>query len=136
MSTTATATGPFNPQEKSSAAEMAAAGYLIVAAGGTGRDAMPLFDLLYRRDGEPFAKWLLQIDTENVRSAVVDDFACIRMTAGDIRAIQSDPEMFGLVAQTVVEHYPHLLREDSLQHGARTARRGRNLGCEPESSTV
>jgi hypothetical protein len=53
---------------------------------------------------------------------VVDDFACIRMTAGDIRAIQSDPEMFGLVPQTVVEHYPHLLREDSLQHGARTIR--------------
>lgn len=93
--------------------------FLLIAAGGTGRDALGTFE---RFGGNRVAKLALLIDTEPAETAAADAEVFLSIGHDEFDAIRADPKVFGPVTTTVVREMPEFIQAESLRDGSRTIR--------------
>jgi hypothetical protein len=109
--------------------------FLIIAAGGTGRNgALRFRQYASRGAASPFPETLISIDTGQTAEAhdpsgkrtslleAVDAHVDIALNRDDVSRIKANPERYGRVALDLVIQRPHLLEPEALKHGSRTTR--------------
>ena len=96
--------------------------FLNIFLGGVGTEAARVLRELYEADGKPFPARLVQIDTDPIPSPHVDQSILLPLDGLKVDAITSDPERFGPIAVTIVQHYSKLLNPEDVHNGARTIR--------------
>jgi hypothetical protein len=104
--------------------------FLVLPLGGTGREAVGVFESLYQADGRPFKKCTVYADTEPGTVDGVDAKLDLGLDADQVAVIKADPAAVGPVAQTMVEHYPQFLQPESIKNGSRTLRVNTQLAVE------
>ena len=105
--------------------------FLLLAGGGTARDALPTFARLEELDQARTPRHVAYVDTEPSHSPHADSHLHIGLSPDDVAAIVADPNIHGPIAKEIIRHYPHLLRDYScLKNGSRTIRLLTQLSCE------
>ena len=112
-------------------------GFLKIACGGTGREALETYVSAYRRDDRPFPMVSTLVDTEEAYPPFVDDVVPIGIEAERLQAIIADPAAYGPVTEAVVEHYEHYLRDGAaIVHGSGTVRFLTQMSAEVHLSEI
>jgi hypothetical protein len=96
--------------------------FLLLAAGGAGKDSARSAVRHHEAAGRPFALYTLAIDTDPSGFDAFDSAINIAPTREAVSAILSNPHRHGPACQALFRHHPHLLERESLGRGARTHR--------------
>jgi len=97
-------------------------GFLVIAAGGAGKDSASSTIRQHQAAGNPFVMDTLAIDTDPDGLGAFTSAINIALSREAVSALRSDPQRYGPACQAVVRHHPHLLDSETLGRGARTHR--------------
>lgn len=129
---------PHSPKERGGVpATERRIGFLLIACGGTGREAAQTYHAAYHRDNAPFPMLLTLVDSEYLFPAFVDVVIPIGIDAHRLQAIIADPKAYGPVTECVVKHYGHYLRDGAaIVHGSGTLRFLTHMCTEISMTTI